>query len=65
MKFCNECGALWYPKKSIEDGEIVYQCRMCGNTLINESTNEEDLILHTDLKAEDQKIWFVKGKEEN
>jgi len=57
MEFCKECGALLFPKKSINDGKLVFQCRTCGSKIGN-----ADLILHIDLQEEERKTWFVKGK---
>ncbi len=62
MKFCNECGALLYPKKSMKNGNLVFQCKICGNKVIPESVNKEDLILHVELDEEKKKIWFIKEK---
>lgn len=64
MEFCNECGALWYPKKTTKEGYIVYQCRKCGFRLVDKSENKEDFIFHIDLDREEQKIWFVKAEQE-
>ena len=49
MKFCSQCGSIWYLKKT-GDSELKYVCRNCGNS---EDKSEEGICVHSSKINED------------
>jgi DNA-directed RNA polymerase subunit M/transcription elongation factor TFIIS len=49
MKFCSQCGSIWYLKKTGES-ELKYVCRTCGNS---EDKCEKGICVHSSTINED------------
>jgi len=49
MKFCTQCGSIWYLKKTGES-ELRYVCRNCGHS---EEKSEEGICVHSSRMNED------------
>jgi len=63
MNFCNECGALLYPKKEKETGTIILYCKKCGNEVTQDLTDIDDYVITCNLNhVNREKIGVIKGK---
>ena len=45
LKFCDECGALLFPKKEVGSEDFVMVCRKCGKITVSNAINRDDYVL--------------------
>ncbi|MHA1129709.1 MAG: hypothetical protein ACTSQI_14295 [Candidatus Helarchaeota archaeon] len=66
MDFCEECGALMFPRYEKKSRKYVMICKRCGNQTQLRSTALEDYILTYSIPPlKKEKICVIKGKHGN